>query len=350
MFPLYKNDKKSIISLNRIQMDKIKLLIENIENGTLKLIENKCLCNNELNPIDVVISEKDRYGIPVKNIICSKCGIIRSKQIFDEKSNIDFYTSYYRDIYVGLSRPDDDFFQNQISRGKEFFLLFERHVDIEKNGSVIEVGCGSGGILYPFYKKGFDCIGVDYNQEYLDFGKTKGLNLLNGDYKDLIQDESAYLLILSHVMEHFTQPIHEMKSIIKKVKKTGYLIVEVPGIFYMNKVYLNPILYLQNAHIYNYYYDYLKVFFEKLGLEVVYGDERCTFILRKPQKWEEQDINFIYDDAMSTYPNKIKKFILTTHLLYICSLSPYLWRQRLVQILTALGIKDCIKNIINAIK
>ena len=78
----------------------------------------------------------------------------------------------------------------------------------------------------------FSCTGVDYDEEYLEFGRLKGLSLINGNYKNIIEDNSVDLLILSHVMEHFSNPIEDMIDVISKVKSNKYLLVEVPGIFY----------------------------------------------------------------------------------------------------------------------
>ena len=123
------------------------------------------------------------------------------------------------------------------------------------------------------------------------------------------------LLILSHVLEHFTKPIEEMVEIIKKVKPSKYLLIEVPGIFYMAN-YLDPILYLQNAHVFNYYCYYLKIFYTSLGLEVLYGDDRCTFLLKKKTNWEIPKIGYVYNSSLAIYPKKIRKFILKTYFIY----------------------------------
>jgi len=341
---LYQNDFVPMVSLSNFQKESISKLLKDIKDDKLVLVENDCLCCNRNHENDVIISEKDRYGIPVKNVICSKCGLIRSQTIFSEESNISFYKNYYRDIYVGLSKPDEQFFDDQKSRGKNFLSLVKTHIDLNEIRQILEIGCGSGGIMFPFHNMGISCKGIDFNKEYLKFGRSKGLLLLYGDYKNQIEDESIDLLILSHVMEHFTNPIEEMIEVIKKVTINKYLLIEVPGIFYMDKVYLYPILYLQNAHVFNYYYYYLRVFYEKLGLEVIYGDERCTFLLKKNQNWKEPKINCIYEDSLKVYPEKIKRFILKTHFQYKYSLSLYVWKRRIIKILNFLGIKEIIKK------
>ena len=80
----------------------------------------------------------------------------------------------------------------------------------------------------------FNTLNNNFPEQKTFLGDARNLNL--------IEDESIDLLILSHVMEHFTNPIEEMIEVIKKVTINKYLLIEVPGIFYMDKVYLYPIL------------------------------------------------------------------------------------------------------------
>lgn len=347
MFPLYKNDGTSLVSLTKYQKNRLVILLQEIKNGNLKLIKNDCLCKNKDEQNDIVISEKDRYGIPVSNILCSKCGLIRSEKIFDEESNNIFYKSFYRDLYSSDNKSNNKFFKNQVERGRSFLSLVKQNNILDCINNVVEIGCGAGGILYPFYKNGKECKGFDYNDDYLNIGRKFGLNLILGDWENYLVDNSADLVILSHVMEHFTSPIKQINSIIKKIKLGKYLLVEVPGIFYINKVYLNPLLYLQNAHVFNYYYEYLNKFFTAFGLEVVYGDERCTFLLKKPENWQQKDIQFIYDESLKNYFERIKKYLLETDNNYKKQkyLNFYYWRNIFSGILSKIGLKEMVKRV-----
>ena len=343
---LYISDYIPLINLSDFQKESIVKLLNAIDNKTLKLEFNNCLCNNQSVSNDIIIAEKDRYGIPVKNLICSKCGLIRSEKTFTDESYVSFYKYYYRNIYVGLSKPNEKFFDDQIKRGLEYIDLLKKHIEFNDINYLLEIGCGSGGIIYPFHKMELTCKGVDYDEEYLEFGRLKGLSLKNGTYKNYIEDNSVDLLILSHVMEHFSNPIKEMIDVISKVKYNKYLLIEVPGIFFINKVYHSPIYYLQNAHVFNYYYAYLKVFFEGLGLEVIYGDERCTFILKKPERWEPPEISTIYDDSLKIYPKIVNSYIRKSFFQYKYSLNPYVWKIVLLKLLDYIGLKDRISHVL----
>ncbi len=306
-FPLYTNDGKWTWPLSHKQKIALSSLKEDITNGSLKLVENHCLCGNDKEQDDIVISEKDRYGLPLPQVLCKKCGLIRSKLVFDNESNELFYKNSYRKIYTTGS-PTDFFFFNQVKHGEKFVKILESKDILSKIDNVAEIGCGAGGILLPFLKHEKNVSGYDFNKEYLDFGNKFRLNLNFGDYSEQLKDDSCDLIILSHVMEHFLYPIKEIYDIAKKIKMGKYLLVEIPSSLDIAKAYKNPIFYFQNAHIYNFYQDYLKVFFDSLGFKVEYSDELCIFLLKKERNTSMPE--FIYNKSLKNNSMHIANYLL----------------------------------------
>ncbi len=347
MFPIYQNDGTISESLSETQIKYLCLIKEHISNHELSLIPNKCLCNNKDQQKDVVITERDRFGLPVPSVICTKCGLVRSAVIFDQQSNINFYTNYYRGLYYNSEYVDESFFADQVARGSAIFNKLRNIIDVNSIKNLLEIGCGAGGIMYEFHKNGINCVGVDFDENYLAFGRAKGLALLNGNYDELIQNDSQSAILLSHVLEHFDEPIRELIKICKKLKPNGFLIVEVPGLFNVRKTYYNPILYFQNAHIYNFFKAYLDVLFKNIKLNVIYGDESCFYVLQKPDGWGSDCNDVIYDPALSKYPKKIKCYFTVIYILYKLRIRPNATRIFLVSIISYLGLKNIIKRIIH---
>lgn len=142
-------------------------------------------------------------------------------------------------------------------------------------------------------------MGCDFNQNEINFANSIGLkDLYVGTLDERVKDESVDLFILSHVMEHFPNPIQEMIRVIRKVRKGGYIFIEVPGIFSRakNTCVANT---FQNVHVYLFYKDFLEVFYHKLGLRVIYIDENSTALLQKPDNWIEKKIDNVYDDSLT---------------------------------------------------
>ena len=307
-FPLWKNDGKPAEYFKNKNRDSVSKLIKAIKNNELRLVENNCLCNNDHADADVVIAEKDRFGLPIPQVLCSKCGLIRSGLVFDEKSNNLFYEKYYRSVYND-NQNTYLYFQYQIKRGTTFVELLKNNNLFESVEDVAELGCGAGGVLYPFFLNGKIIKGVDFDKDYLKLGVSHGLDLKYGDFYEIISDNSCDIVILSHVFEHFVNPIDAIVRVIPKIRLGKYMIMEVPGL-YWDANWFNPILFFQNAHVIQYFYkEWLDLFFSKLGLKVIYGDERCTFICQKVSN-EIPDVRFIYDEILSEYPKKNAEYLL----------------------------------------
>src|SRR5260221_147681 len=307
--PLYKDDGEPFFRLAGKQKEIQAQLNRKIKNGEYAQIQNYCLCANEYSVNDKVLSEKDLFGIGVKNILCCKCGLIRSDKIFDDKSMALFYKNEYNTLYYNLAQPSESFFRSQITRGNGFLSLIEKMRLLDDIETVFEVGCNMGGNIYPFHQKQKSVSGCDYDDEYLRYGNSKGLNLYQGEVNDQITpDNSQDLIILSHVMEHFAKPVNSLNEIAKKIRPRKYLLVEVPGIFADKPYSYYPIWHFQKAHVYNFFYkEYLEVFFSSLGFEILYGDERCTFVLRKG-KTHSLMTEPVYDEKLRNYPSRIENY------------------------------------------
>ena len=285
-FPFFFNDKQSLIPLTSDQRYFKEKLIFALEKKTLTLKENKCICGNSHNLSDITISEKDRYGFPIPQVLCSKCGLIRSQLVFDDSSNNIFYKDYYRKIYS--TSNIEDYFSYQNKRGTRFLNLLKSLKIFEKITKINEIGCGSGGILYPFLGFGKEIRGYDFENDFLEFGQKKGLDLSDKDFFVECENDYCDLVIMSHVMEHLIEPIPFLKKIISKIKTDKYLLIEVPGLYSNPFPNFNPILFFQNAHVIQFYTkSHLTALLESLGLTIIYGDETCTFICQKRGDKEE---------------------------------------------------------------
>lgn len=339
-FPLYHDDKKPFITLNSLQKRQIELLNQKIVTNEYTLIDNPCLCENTHPKKDIVISEKDRYGISCPFVLCIQCGLIRTQKRFEEKSNIKFYNEDYRNIYVGYEFSPESFFNEQLKRGEQFFSLIEQHVNISNISNVFEIGCGAGGILYAFQQKGKKVSGCDFGKKYLKTGQEKQMFLYEGSINPSLTDyNSQDLIILSHVFEHFSNPINELNKIIEFIRDEKFLLIEVPGIFNIKQTYFSPLLYLQNAHYYNFYKSFLEYLFQEMGLSIIYSDERCTFILQKPSLWKKRETSITYNDHLSSWPKKVLHEITINHVLYSLYLHPFFIRQKISKLLTKFKIK-----------
>ncbi len=232
---------------------------------------NPCLCGSV---DDVLIGTKDRYLIDVHTKLCKLCGLMRTDPYFDAESLAHFYNNDYRNIYMGTNQATSDFFERQVAHGKNI-NTFISELGIAPCDTVFEIGCGAGGILKAFQDKGAYVIGCDLGESFLQYGREQGLQLIHGDVEDLSTYAPARLVILSHVLEHFRDPIAELKKIRPLLRKDGYLYVELPGIFWIHKAYRSDVgRYLQNAHVYHFCLQSLDYVLARAGFARLHGTEQ----------------------------------------------------------------------------
>ena len=340
-FPIYKNNGKSVLSLSSIQKQAIKDFKAKLASGIYILKDNPCMCGAH---DDIVVSEKDRYGIPVRYVLCRNCGLVRQAQRLDDPSTALFYRDDYRSIYVGKETATEDFFTDQVNHGKDFCVVVEKYIDLSNIHKVFEAGCGAGGIIYAFKEHGADVSGCDFGEKYLMYGRSKGLNLYEGE-PDLTKTpaDSQNLVILSHVLEHLNNPLEYVNNLIEMIAPEGYLLIQVPGLLSIYKQYSNPIGYFQNAHVNNFYGHYLECFFSLLGLEVVHGDEGCTFLLKKPKSWTKRSIEglTVWDEEMPEWSRIIEHSLRKDYLHSL--ISP---KRNIVRLLELLHLKNFVKRLL----
>lgn len=272
----YTDDGVPSRKLNDAQYWALNSVRNKISTGEYVFTDNDCLCGASGGE---VLSRKDRYGLSIDFLLCGECGLVRAARVLNSTSISAFYKDYYRMLYVGMIEPGFDFVSgDQTPRGKRLVELFDSVVGLDKVDKVFEIGCSSGGIIAEFKKKGKKVQGCDYDLNFLNYGKQLGLDLYYGDISEEYTDlESLDLIVMSHVLEHITDPASSIVKSACYLKNGGYMLIEVPGTFNEH----NPIDYFHIAHVFNFHKVFLERFFSGLGFEIVYGDEVCTFVIRK---------------------------------------------------------------------
>jgi len=317
--PLYLDDNHPMIALTLKQRHSLLEYRHKIDSQEYRLIPNLCLCGNRNEQKDIVLSEKDRYGLSMTFKICTDCGLIRTDPILDEQSLLDFYQYLYTNIYRNIGY--EEFFKKQYTRGQKFYKLLKQLDIVDKVNTIVEVGCGMGGILQVFRETKIETIGYDYGIEYLKYGREKGLNLVYGGFNE-VQNNKYDLIILSHILEHASDPLKMIQDSVLKIKKGQYILIEIPSILNQEtqKVFHH---YFQQAHTFHFYKDYLIDLFDTLKLKIIYCNEESVFILQKQSQSMDNKISAIKRDITT---NEIE--ILIKKLQFAKKLSHELYLKR----------------------
>ena len=313
----YANDSIARLKLNPIQQDQRKKIQGHIDSGEYMFEKFACLVcgGNGLENL----SEKDRYGLYMPVAICRECGLVQASPRMTQESYNHFYNDGHRRLYVGMEKPNDAYFSGRYRAGKATFGFLSEYMKVA-GMRILEVGCGSGGILKYLHDSGASVKGIDLSLEYLEYGRERyKLDLSNTDLFELPDSHEFDLVIYSDVLEHILEPKVHLAKIKGLLKENGHLYIKVPGIKNLYRPYLADFLRsLQNAHVYYYSLATLQNLMESNGFHMDYGDEEIRSLWRTSTDKASSSIKNDYADCMA-YLRKLEKKGLTRQLLAIAA-------------------------------
>jgi SAM-dependent methyltransferase len=273
------------------QIELVNKFNEGIKDGSIAMEAVPCLCGSE--NFDLVSTyDRNRTYQPI--VLCRECGLMQCHPRFTEETNYWFYNSdFYRELYKpgGFKVPSPEEFI-EIAKARD--PLRERALkglDRSRVKSVAEVGCSNGMNLYGFHQEGLEVFGCDYSPAMIALGCSMGMDLQVGSV-ELMDDRKFDLIILSHVLEHFRDPVGEVVKIMEHLNEGGALYIEVPDAraFFVSS--------LQNAHLYYSTPKTLMHFLVPLGLAPVSESNADIIhfgvVFKKTDKSEKVDVSREY--------------------------------------------------------
>lgn len=113
-----------------------------------------------------------------------------------------------------------------------------------ENKFCLDIGCGEGFALNFFHQKGYQVIGLDFNNYACShYNKEVSNKIVIGDFYrtlDILIDEDKKfdLIICNHVLEHVLYPIELVSKASKLLQTNGILMIKVPNDFSILQKYL----------------------------------------------------------------------------------------------------------------
>lgn len=218
-----------------------------------------CLCGAECFSL---IARYDRYRVRQDSVICTECGLIQSMPRLTESAYRDFYGSdFYRRLYDPRAlQLDGAGFETMVKARHYRFDFVRTAPEWPKIGKVLELGCGGGWNLMPFARAGRKVVGYDPSPGLVLLGRSFGLDLRQG-WIESIDEGDFDLIVLSHAVEHFTDPVGTVKRLVPLLAPGGSFYIEVPN---ADHFILNG---LQTAHTYYFSPSTLCRYMGEAGLE-----------------------------------------------------------------------------------
>ena len=186
-----------------------------------------------------LIGEKDRYGLPLRTVVCGSCGFLFTQNPLNQKSATQFYSEQYRRLYEGTDMDDatwetfvDDCYRASRSMAEGLTgiipLLRSREMSSVR---IIEIGSGAGWNLAGFKERGASVCGYDPDENCVKAAAKRGLEVRLGLVEEALrQGELADVVILNHSLEHVLDPVDVLEKCKQLLKPQGCLFVGVPGL------------------------------------------------------------------------------------------------------------------------
>ncbi len=176
--------------------------------------------------------------VPIKVKICRSCGYVMQHPKFERQYYRDFYRLYYNQARARSGRQEqvqfvdasggstDTYLENTVERGQLLLSYLEDR--LPKNGSILDVGCGCGGFLVPFQKRGWEVYGNDPEKIHIDQGNEKwDLGLEAIDAEDMeYEADSLDLVIIMGSLEHAYDPNVILAKCWRSLKPRGMIVIE----------------------------------------------------------------------------------------------------------------------------
>jgi 2-polyprenyl-3-methyl-5-hydroxy-6-metoxy-1,4-benzoquinol methylase len=162
----------------------------------------------------------------------------------------------------------------------------------QRGETVVDIGCNMGAFLLPFAEAGCEVAGVDFGKAHVREGRrlTGIESLYVGGSQELIaRDIRADIVILNHVVEHFTDLESEFRRVRRLCHDGTRVFVAVPGSrwWIRHRCGGDPLDLLQNVHTYQFDLATLRYVMECVGFELLSGDERVEAVFRPAESYRE---------------------------------------------------------------
>ena len=161
---------------------------------------------------------------------CDSCSFVFTNPRPEDKSLGKYYDSpdYLSHHSRGFNPIQLVYQQLRNINIRNKFSLVRRFV---ADGSLLDIGCGTGEVLHYFQKKKWDVKGIEPSRSAREFAIEKyGLHI--GDEPELnkLQERSFDVISMWHVLEHVSDLHDRIQVIHKLLKSSGYLIIALPNL------------------------------------------------------------------------------------------------------------------------
>lgn len=221
-----------------------------------------------------VLARRGYPGVPLRNVICTGCGLIR----IDPRPNDEWYRKFYEEDFITYLRPyERPAYVETLERtlDPEYQTTFRRHEKpflwdyVREGGRVLDIGAGFGQILYELREgKRTTVVGLEPNAACSKIAREKfGLELIPESIEQYFShsQEKFDFVVMDQLFEHLMQPLPVLEQVRDRLTPEGAIYLSVPN-SWNSQVSIDK--YFEVAHTFGYTPYTMGRIAERCGLKV----------------------------------------------------------------------------------
>jgi len=165
-----------------------------------------------------------------------------------ENEVAEYYASRYRRDYHGERIPNPRRVMRAWNNGERIHALLAPY--LEGDESVFEIGAGIGCTVKAFETHGHQAAGIEPNRDFNSYSRQQlHTDIANTNLYDLEDAGAPNLILLIHVIEHFSSPRRALSHIHGLLADNGLFYIECPN---LSGPFATLDRMFHYAHIYNF--------------------------------------------------------------------------------------------------
>ena len=212
-----------------------------------------CDSDNKVKLYEIAFDFDDDFPLPKRNdiVCCRECGFAFA----DNDANQDVYDIYYKKFNVYTKADTIKYTNVNKCYVATFADVLKRYID-DKSVSIIDVGCGDGGLLTNLKDAGFvNLYGLDPAESSIAHLKEIGIKGFQGSIFDVLEIDNKMrfdYVISTGVAEHIYNLGEYIEKLSAFMKEDGALYIVVPDVEGFGAKYMSLPNYFNQEHI-NYF-------------------------------------------------------------------------------------------------
>lgn len=232
-FKVKKFNDLRIFNINLDNLRSKNFYNDMISNRNTYYKKYKKYLNLKKNPCHLCKKTKSVFFSKFKKYIlreCLNCGVIYNNLDVNSFKRSNFFTNNktkYEDLKKEMVKT---FSYRKKNFGKERFKYIKQNIfPPKKRFNVLDYGCGSGYFLSTLKDNNISARGIDVDINTVKFCKSKKLNVEKTDLRS--EPNNKYdLITMFDTIEHFYDPVSELKEATKKLKAKSFILAFTPNI------------------------------------------------------------------------------------------------------------------------